>query len=153
MKVHRNDLSDTLTHKICVAACCIVLQCIEMCCNVLKRVAVCCSVLQCVAVCCSVLHLNTLHHTATHCNALLKFPSSFPTRYTAFSDKIRNFLKIKRKKIVFQFVKRRLRCSQSELKHEEVLRLPRVVCAPVPIVYLRECMYVYVHAVLLHITF
>jgi len=31
-------------------------------------------------------------------------------------------------KIVFQFEKRRLRCSQSELKHEEFVRVPRVVC-------------------------
>jgi len=73
-----------------VAVCCSVLQCAAVCCGVLQCVAVCCSVLQCVAVCCSVLRcaavcysmlqcvalgcvlhsVNTVQHTATHCDTL-----------------------------------------------------------------------------------
>jgi len=63
-----------------------VLQCVAVCCSVLQCVAVCCSVLQCVALCLyeryslitdrnsdqllSLLQLDTLQHTATHCNKL-----------------------------------------------------------------------------------
>ena len=68
----------------CVAVCCSVLQCAAVCYNVLQRVAVCCSVLPCIAVATvastytyawivavNLLNsVNTLHHTATHCNTL-----------------------------------------------------------------------------------